>query len=135
MKKMLFFLITLLFLGFSPDADKQQPQMQESIKRGKLVYEDFCVTCHLPNGEGTKGVFPPLANSDYLLKNREGSIRAIKYGQSGEIIVNGVIYNSTMAPMGLTDDEIADVMNYINNTWGNSSKKMVTKEEVSAVKQ
>lgn len=135
MKKMLFLLITLMFLGFSPYANKQQPQMQESIKRGKLVYEDFCVTCHLPNGEGIKGVFPPLANSDYLIKNREGSIRAIKYGQSGEIIVNGVIYNNTMAPMGLTDDEIADVMNYINNTWGNSSKKMVTKEEVSAVKQ
>lgn len=135
MKKILFLLISGLFFGFSSDVVTQQPEMQESIKRGKLVYDDFCVTCHLPNGQGTKGVFPPLANSDYLMNNREGSIRAIKFGQTGEIQVNGITYNSAMAPMGLTDAEVADVMNYINNSWGNSSKKMVTVQEVSAVKQ
>ena len=89
----------------------------------------------MPSGEGVKGVFPPLAKSDYLFKNREASIRGIKFGQSGEIIVNGIKYNGVMAPMGLSDDEIADVMNYITNSWGNKNNNMVTEEEVSKIKK
>lgn len=89
----------------------------------------------MPDGEGVKNTFPPLAKSDYLIKNREASIRGIEYGQEGEIIVNGITYNNTMAPMGLSDDEIADVMNYISNNWGNKNPKMVTEEEVSRIKK
>ncbi len=109
--------------------------LEESKKRGKEIYTDFCVTCHLPNGKGVEKTFPPLANSDYLMKNREASIRGIKYGQKGEIVVNGNTYNSTMAPMGLSDDEVADVMNYISNSWGNKNEKEVTEEEVAKVKK
>jgi mono/diheme cytochrome c family protein len=89
----------------------------------------------MPNGEGVKNAYPPLAKSDYLSKNRKASISGIKYGQEGEIVVNGTTYNSTMAPMGLSDDEIADVMNYINNSWGNTNNNIVTAEEVSKVKK
>ena len=79
------------------------------------------------------GVFPPLAKSDYLLTKRIESITAIKKGQKGEITVNGVKYNNMMAPLGLDDEEVADVMNYILNSWGNESKEMVTVEEVSKI--
>ena len=105
----------------------------KSIDRGSAIYADFCITCHLPNGTGVKKIFPPLAKSDYLLENREASIRAVKFGQKGEIIVNGITYNNLMAPLGLTDTEIVDVMNYIMNTWGNTSNKMITVEEVSKI--
>ena len=105
----------------------------KSLERGAIIYEDFCVTCHLPNGTGVPKVFPPLASSDYLFENREASIRAIKYGQKGEIIVNEIPYNNTMTSLGLTNDEIADVMNYITNTWGNTNDKMITVEEVSKI--
>lgn len=115
--------------------NNQEMLLKESIERGKEIYTDFCVTCHMPNGEGVKNVYPPLAKSDYLSKNREASIRGIKYGQKDKIIVNGVTYNSSMAPMGLSDDEIADVMNYINNSWGNTNNNIVTAEEVSKVKK
>ena len=111
----------------------QDDELAASIKRGKIVYEDFCVTCHLPNGEGVENTFPPLAKSDYLIKNREASIRGVKYGQRGELEVNGVIYNNTMMPMGLADDEIADVMNYVYNSWGNKNSEMVRKEEVAGI--
>ncbi|MBC8768946.1 cytochrome c [Arenibacter sp. BSSL-BM3] len=111
----------------------QDKELEESINRGKDIYTDFCVTCHMTNGEGVEKTFPPLAKSDYLLKKRVESIRGIKYGQQGEIIVNGVTYNNTMASMGLYDDEIADVMNYILNSWGNKSSKMVTPDEVAAI--
>lgn len=114
---------------------KQDPRLEESIERGKEIYTDFCITCHLEAGEGVAGAFPPLAKSDYLIKNRALSIRGVKFGQQGEIQVNGQTYNSVMAPMGLEDEEIADVMNYVLNSFGNSSETMVTPEEVAAIKQ
>ena len=111
----------------------QDTALEESMQRGSEIYADFCITCHMPQGEGVAFTFPPLAQSDYLLQNREASIRGIKYGNDGEMIVNGVTYNNTMAPMGLEDEEVADVMNYILNSWGNSSNEIVTIEEVEAI--
>lgn len=111
----------------------QDPTLTESIRKGNEIYTDFCVVCHMVQGEGVANTFPPLAKSDYLTKNREASIRAIKYGLRGEIEVNGVKYDNVMAPLGLEDEEIADVMNFILNSWGNTSDKRVTKDEVSAI--
>lgn len=122
--------MSFTFTGFS-----QTNPLTSSINRGKAIYNDFCMTCHLPNGEGVANVYPPLAKSDYLIKNREASIRGIKYGQQGEIIVNGKKYNSVMAALGLSDDEVADVMNYITNSWGNKNTKMITESEVSKIKK
>ena len=113
---------------------QDQSSLKESIKRGSDIYADFCVTCHLPNGKGIEGTFPPLADSDFLRDNLEESIRGVKYGQRGEITVNGVTYNGFMARLGLEDDEVADVMNYVNNSWGNKNDKMITKTEVEAIK-
>ena len=76
-----------------------------------------------------------MVNSDYLRNNREASIRGIKFGQEGEMTVNDMVYNNVMAPLGLSDAEVADVMNYITNSWGNSNDKMITTEEVSAIKK
>lgn len=127
-----FYSITVIFIGFSIFQDAS---LKESMERGSEIYADFCITCHLEKGEGVAHVFPPLAQSDYLLENREASIRGVKYGQQGEIIVNGITYNSAMADLGLEDEEIADVMNYILNSWGNSSDKIVTIEEVASVNE
>lgn len=111
----------------------QDQNLQESMEKGKELYADFCVTCHMDNGEGVPNVFPPLAKSDYLTENREASIRGVKYGQSGEIVVNGVTYNNMMMELGLTDEEVADVMNYVLNSWGNKSQSMVTASEVASI--
>jgi mono/diheme cytochrome c family protein len=113
----------------------QKDPLTESIERGSEIYTDFCMSCHLANGEGVENVYPPIAKSDYLFKNREESIRAIKYGQQGEITVNGKTYNGNMAALGLSDDEVADVMNYITNSWGNKNDKIITEEEVSKIKK
>lgn len=129
MKYFLFgYLTCVVVLAFSLQQDKE---LSESINRGKVIYADFCVTCHLENGEGVEYTFPPLAKSDYLANNREASIRGVKYGQRGEITVNGKVYNNTMMPMGLEDQEIADVLNYVMNSWGNSQESAVTAEEVA----
>lgn len=113
-------------------AKSQDPtSLEESIKRGEQVYADMCVTCHLPNGKGVPKAFPPLADSDYLREKQTESIKAVKNGMSGEIVVNGETYNSLMSPLGLSDQEVADVMNYINNSWGNKIDNLVTPKKVS----
>ncbi len=117
------------------DDDIQEKELTESIARGKEVYSDFCMQCHLPDGKGTAKIFPPLAGSDWLVNKRKESIHSIKYGLNGPIEVNGENYNSAMTSLGLEDEEIMDVMNYIMNSWGNTQKKMVTLEEVQSIKQ
>ena len=112
----------------------QSEALKESIKRGNTVYSDFCVSCHLPNGNGVNKIYPPLANSDYLEANRYASIKGLKFGLKGKIKVNGVEYNKYMPPMGLSAKEIADVMNYTNHNWGNAFGKIVTVEEVSEIR-
>lgn len=115
---------------------KQDNELQQSVARGAVVYADFCITCHQGNGQGVQGAFPPLAQSDFLLNKRvEDGIKAIKYGLKGEIVVNGVTYNGNMASQGLSDEEVADVMNYILNSWGNKGGKIVTVEEVTKIKR
>jgi mono/diheme cytochrome c family protein len=120
--------VTGIFIG-----PPQDISLKESKARGAIIYQDFCVTCHLPTGEGVPEVYPPLANSDYLISNKTESIRGIKFGQRGPMVVNGITYDNTMMPLGLEEQEIADVMNYILNSWGNTSDKMVSPEEVAEV--
>lgn len=122
-----------LVLLFVPSL-KNDP-LQESISRGSEIYEDFCMVCHMAKGEGVPNTFPPLAGADYLLENRKESIRAVKYGREGVIEVNGEKYNGIMTPLYLSDDEVADVMNYILNSWGNVDTAMVTVEEVEGIKR
>lgn len=102
---------------------------------GKKIYTNFCMQCHLPKGQGVPNIYPPLAGSNWLSEKRTASIHAVKYGLEGEIKVNGKTYNNVMLPLGLTDQEIADVMNYIMTSWGNTQEKPVTVEEVAAVEE
>jgi mono/diheme cytochrome c family protein len=111
----------------------QNKPLEQSIADGKEIYQDFCLQCHLDTGKGVSGVFPPLAQSDYLLNNLDLSIKGIKYGMSGPITVNGEQYNGVMQNQGLDDVEIADVMNYVINSWGNKSKEVITPERVASI--
>lgn len=114
----------------------QNDSLSISIKNGKSLYEDFCLRCHMPDGQGQIGIIPPLAKSDFLFKHMEESIKAIKFGGiDGEITVNGVKYNSKMEKMGLYDDEIADIMNYTLNSWGNKYEKRIKEEYVKSLKK
>lgn len=100
---------------------------------GKEIYTDFCIQCHGANGKGDDKNFPPLAGSDWLTAKRTQSIAAVKFGQSGAIIVNKKNYNGSMPAMGLSNEEIADVMNYVMTSWGNKQSKIVTEKEVEAI--
>lgn len=131
--KLLFTLFCGSFVGLISLFYQQKP-LEESIADGTEIYTDFCVQCHLPNGQGVENTFPPLAQSDYL-QDIEKSVKALKYGLKGPIQVNGKTYNSAMATQGLDDEEIADVMNYILRNWGNQTNTVVTEAYVSQTKQ
>lgn len=111
----------------------QDSTLQQSIARGAEIYTGFCMQCHMENGKGVTKTIPPLAHSDYLIKQKQASIKAIKYGLSEEIVVNGETYHSAMPQPGLYDSEIADVMNYILNSWGNEHDVIITEAEVAEI--
>jgi len=130
--------LTLILLGAvfcSAILPNQDDTLEKSMARGKGIYTENCITCHMGAGEGVPETFPPLAKADYLTKMPEKAIHAIKFGLQGKIIVNGAEFDNQMPSPGLDNEEIADVMNYILNSWGNSSeKKIVTEKMVEAVK-
>jgi mono/diheme cytochrome c family protein len=106
-----------------------------SLERGKAVYSRTCIACHQPTGMGLPPVFPPLAGSEWVSKDASIAVRNIVNGMQGPVTVKGVTYNSMMPPVaGLSDKDIADVVNYVNNTWGNNGPT-VTEEEVKAIKK
>ena len=131
--KTLFSFLLLGFCGLSMQLYQQKP-LEQSIADGEEIYTDFCLQCHMANGKGVPGSFPPLANSDYL-NDIDQSIHAIKFGLKGPITINGKSYNSNMISQGLDDEEIADVMNYILRSWGNESSTIVTEEKVASIQK
>jgi len=109
--------VSLFFIGssFFQDFD-----LAKSIERGKEVYINNCVNCHNEDGKATEGLYPPLAKSDYLQKSADTLINVVLSGQTGEVVVNGEKYNTDMPAQDyLTDDQVADVLNYVRNSWGN----------------
>ncbi|WP_055437498.1 c-type cytochrome [Lacinutrix algicola] len=142
MKNLSFSLALIFLVCACNSSDKKTDKnslavnyVNQNFSEGKEIYNDFCAQCHMPNGKGMPKVIPPLAKSDFLIKNRLESIKAIKYGLSGEITVNGELYNSVMAAQGLSNKEIADVMNYISNNWGNINTVLATEKEVQNIER
>ncbi|WP_420604163.1 copper-containing nitrite reductase [Flagellimonas sp.] len=107
--------------------------LAEKMESGKQVYAKTCFACHQANGEGIPNAFPPLAESDYLNADVNRAIDIVLNGKTGEITVNGQKYNSVMTKQAISSDEVADVLTYIYNSWGNK-KTNVTKAQVEQVK-
>lgn len=92
----------------------------ERIKVGAGIYANNCQACHQPNGEGVPDAFPPLAKSDYLSKGKLSAIKMVVGGFEGPLKVNGKDYNGIMPAWDLPDEDIANVLTYVYNSWGNS---------------
>jgi nitrite reductase (NO-forming) len=108
--------------------------LEQQIKSGEALFTGTCSTCHQGNGEGLPNVFPPLAKSDYLAADKLRAIGIVINGLTGPVTVNGASYNSVMPPMSqLNDDEIANIVTYVLNSWGNPGGQ-VTATEVAKVR-
>ena len=116
------------------DAEVASGAIDEVMARGEALFLANCAACHQPTGQGLPGAFPPLAQSDYLLGNRQEVMTAALFGLSGPITVNGQDYNGVLPSAGfLTDQELADVLTYVFASWGNTGSA-VSAEEVAVLR-
>ena len=121
-----------------PDLERFQPRKsgEEWRPRGRALFEVNCALCHNTDGSGKPGQAPPLAGSEWVLA--AGANRVIHIplvGLTGPIKVKGQEWNLNMAAMGATysDDQLADVVSYIRNAWGNKAS-VVTADQVKKVR-
>ncbi|MDA1048008.1 MAG: cbb3-type cytochrome c oxidase subunit II [Verrucomicrobia bacterium] len=118
--------------------------LSDQIASGKEIYMKaapgggMCFTCHQSTGLGLPGQFPPLAGSEWVLGDKPTLIKIAMFGLMGPVKVKGTVYTSAMPPPGippgaLTDQQIADVLTYVRNDWGNSASS-VSSAEVATVR-
>ncbi|MFD2517684.1 copper-containing nitrite reductase [Salinimicrobium flavum] len=108
------------------DAPVAELSMADKMERGKQVYTQNCLACHQATGGGVPNAFPPLAASDWLNADPHRAIDAVKFGLSGEIKVNGNVYNSVMPKQNISDEDVASVLTYIYNNWDNNKSEVTT---------
>ncbi len=107
---------------------------EEQIAAGERVFMGTCAACHQTTGQGIPHFFPPLAGSDFLMKDKERSIHIALKGWTGPVDVNGNHFDSVMPPMGhLPDDALANILTFVRNSWGNHGEP-VTPQEVARVR-
>ncbi|MBS1604284.1 MAG: c-type cytochrome, partial [Bacteroidetes bacterium] len=112
-------------------ADPAAPDLPlaERIKKGQLLFESNCASCHQSTGLGIPGAIPPLAKSDFLMKREDKGIGVLLHGINGEAItVNGAHYQGVMPQLPLDDDQIANILSFVRNNWGNKSPVVQQKD-------
>lgn len=93
-------------------------KFQQYYVEGEQLYIANCSNCHQKSGTGLGLIYPPLNESDFMNENLDQVICLMKYGRSGELIVNGKNFNQPMPGVPtLTELELAEIATYIYNTW------------------
>lgn len=86
---------------------------------GSVVYQTHCQNCHGAKGEGLQGLIPPLTDSLYIKKNKQQLACFLKTGIKGKITINNKTFDGDMPASELTPLEIAQVLTYVTNSFGN----------------
>lgn len=105
----------------------------ERIELGRRLFTSICSACHQVTGSGVPNVFPPLAGSDFLNADKNRAIKTVINGRQGEIVVNGLKFNNSMPKFPLSDDDIANALTYVYNSFGNSGLE-ITPDEVKTLR-
>ena len=113
----------------------QPPSGGPDLARGKAVYENICGLCHNNDGSGKPGQAPPFAGSEWAVGSPNRMIRIPLAGLAGPIQVKDQQWNLAMPAMGaaLPDDDLAAVLTYIRQSWGNKGSA-ITPEQVKAAR-
>ena len=108
---------------------------EQQVKAGESRFTGTCSVCHQANGQGLPSVFPPLAGSDFLMADKQRAINIVLNGLNGKVTVNGNTFESVMPPMSqLNDDELANILTFVRNSWGNSGEA-VSADEVRKIRE
>jgi mono/diheme cytochrome c family protein len=118
--------------GMAPPPDGAKSKA-EQIELGRRLFTSICAACHQPTGRGLPNVFPPLAGSDFLNADKNRAIQTVIFGRQGEVMVNGMKFNNNMPSVPLSDQNIANVLTFVYNSFGNSGLE-VTPEEVKILR-
>ena len=103
-------------------AQKPPAGLKASIQRGQEVYLQQCLSCHQADGGGVQFMNPPLVKTKFVLGDKSKLIRIVLDGLSGELEVEGEVFHNVMAPhRDLSDQQIADVLTYVRNSFGNKA--------------
>jgi nitrite reductase (NO-forming) len=111
-----------------PQASSQLPpaaNKEERIARGKTVYTSICMACHQAEGQGIPKAFPPLAKADYLNADTDRAIATVIHGLQGKVTINGEVYESIMPQLGLSDEQVSNVLTYVYSQWGNNGSEVL----------
>jgi len=104
----------------------QKPEINDE---GKELFIKYCLSCHQADGSGVPGMYPPLQKSDWVNRDKTRLIKILLNGLQGEIEVNGEIYSQFMPKQNnLTDHEIANLLTFVRQNFGNSSSEINEKE-------
>ena len=107
-----------------------------SMERGEKIYTQYCLSCHQANGSGVPQLNPPLKNTSYVLGEESRLIRIVINGFSDGVEINGEVYTNPMPAFGasLKDEEIADVLTYVRNSFGNKASE-ISADQVKALRK
>lgn len=101
--------------------DEQSVEFNRYYSLGNVVYQTHCQNCHGANGEGLQGLIPPLTDSIYLKNNRHQLACSVKYGLKGKLTIAGRSFEGVMPPNDLAPVDLAQVLTYVNNSFGNKA--------------
>ncbi|HVW95572.1 MAG TPA: cytochrome c [Mucilaginibacter sp.] len=105
-----------------------------SMTRGKIVYGKVCIACHMADGNGVPNMNPPLVKTSYVLGDKKKLIGIVLHGFNEDVEINGQTFSNSMTPHAeLSDQQIADVLTYVRNNFGNKASR-VTPAEVKKVR-
>ena len=119
------------------DEERESQRLERKYDSGKKIFSLRCASCHQSNGLGIATQYPPLAGSEWVSANPALITKIILKGLKGEITVKGEKYGTSaavnMAAVPIDDREIANVVTYVRQAWGNDFGEMTT-DEVAAVR-
>ncbi|WP_026309557.1 c-type cytochrome [Niabella aurantiaca] len=106
----------------------------ETLKRGKVLYQKFCISCHQVDGGGVPNLNPPIVGTSRIAGKKAPLIKVILNGMQERVEIDGEFYSNNMPPFKtLTDQQVADVLTYIRKSFGNTGTG-ITKTEVTMVR-
>jgi len=119
------------------DAGEASPHVEvpAELMAGKKIYDQFCKACHMDDGSGVQSMNPPLVGTDWVLGDKERLIGVILNGLNEPVEINGEIYQNAMAPHNFLDDQqIADVLTFVRQSFGNKASA-IEPAEVTAIRK